>query len=92
MSKYFGYDGKPISFDEWLKLWQGNRRVARDEKDDVLVMTSYLGMEGAVFETLVRVGGEDAEIQRSDNLEAARKMHEEMKKKWMGGEDGEDED
>ncbi len=86
---YYNWDGIP--FEEWAALWQGNRTVARDVKGEILVVTSFLGIDGMIFETLVRIGDKEVEMVRTRNEHDAMWMHMAMKKKWMG-EDGDDED
>lgn len=87
-ARYYDYEGFPISFEEWRELWQGNRRVARNQSGETVVVTSFLGLEGMVFETMVVVGDEEVEMVRTRCLDDAKEMHERMKDKWIDADVG----
>lgn len=75
---YYGKEGEPIPFEAWVELWQaGDRSVARTVVCDgaAVVCTSWLGIEGMVYETLVQgVDGDEATL-RADNMQDALQNH-----------------
>jgi hypothetical protein len=81
---YYGFDGEPITRDEWCILWAGDRHVAFDRVDDVAISTVWLGLDHnfgfgdspLIYETMIFGGEHDEETWRYPNRDAALAGHD----------------
>jgi hypothetical protein len=89
---YYGFDGQPISQDEWLRLFNdiGERRVAYDELGPYIVSTVWLGLDHSfghgpplIWETIVMdAEGNASEMLRSATRDRAVENHAEMLERY----------
>lgn len=82
--EYFDRAGRPITFDEWARLWQPEyKRVALDELGEIRISTVWLGLDHRfgdagpplIFETMIFGGTLDGEQSRYSTEEQARAGH-----------------
>ena len=80
----YGFDGEPIDFWEWMRLFhEEDRHVAVTAVDeDVYVSTVWLGIDyallepPAIFETMIFGGRHDHRMWRYANRDAALAGHD----------------
>ena len=84
MGLYYGWDGQPISRDEWLALFMASRTVGLANTTRGQVSTIFMGTDlgfgmgpPLLFETMVFGGVLDSAIGRYATLEEARAGHAE---------------
>jgi hypothetical protein len=95
VSKYYGMNADGSTYEmadviEWAKMLEGDRRIAWDEIGPQTVSTIFLGLDYSfgngplqLFETMIFGGPYDGEMNRYENVDAARAGHEAMcKKAW----------
>lgn len=85
MSLYFAPDGAQIDRDEWATLFEARvedmaaeswwRKMTQVD-DEVEVLTDWLGLAPAVWETLIRGGRFDGHIERYQSRTEAFDCHE----------------
>jgi hypothetical protein len=81
---YLGWEGQPISRDEWMRLFEDERHIGEDHIGDVCVSTVWMGIDHQfgdgpplIFETMIFGGVLDKWQQRYSTEREARAGHAE---------------
>lgn len=105
MGEYYARDGREITFDEYVKIARGGKRVAETTlPDGKWVSTVWLGLNHQyydgpplIFETMVFESREmlhEVDCRRYSTEEAAKDGHDRMVARWTAhpNGDGDEED
>lgn len=83
---YILVNGEVVSADliKWAEFFEDieNRRIGRNEHNQTLVSTVFIGMHDQMFETMVFVDGDEKDCVRTDTLDKAREIHREACLQW----------
>ena len=79
---YYGWQGEPITADEWARLFADERHIGDDDIDAVHVSTVWMGIDHGcgdgpplIFETMIFGGEHDQECWRYATEQQARAGH-----------------
>jgi hypothetical protein len=82
VSRYYDWQGQPISVEQWVRLFEDERHIGDDHIGDVHVSTVYLGLNHRwddgpphIFETMIFGGDHDEWCWRYSTEAQARKAH-----------------
>lgn len=80
---YYGWEGEPITGEQWTALFADKRHVGEDTIGDVRVSTVWLGLDHRflgdgpplIFETMIFGGDLDEQTERYGSEREAREGH-----------------